>query len=147
MKILALWRPDNCANCGNALAIGTKAAWDAAGRTGRCLSCVGAVATTATPATRAAVPTAITAVDVLPSAQPPGAAPAEPGPHPPASTTAAGGSAQREYDRRSQRREATVRGRHPRLGGLLLALSNEPTSTRVWAQGAHAERAVAATLE
>ncbi|WP_459644524.1 nuclease-related domain-containing protein [Kineococcus sp. NUM-3379] len=33
------------------------------------------------------------------------------------------------------------------LGGLLLALSEEPASTRVWAQGAAGERAVGATLE
>ena len=40
-----------------------------------------------------------------------------------------------------------IRQQHPRLGGLLLALSNEPTSTRVWAQGAAGERAVAAKLD
>jgi hypothetical protein len=58
-----------------------------------------------------------------------------------------GGSAQREYDRRSQNRERRVRQAHPRLGGLLLALSAEPASTRVWAQGAAGERAVAAALD
>lgn len=40
-----------------------------------------------------------------------------------------------------------MRGAHPRLGGLLLALTSEPASTRVWAQGAAGERAVAAALE
>jgi hypothetical protein len=59
----------------------------------------------------------------------------------------AGGSAQAEYHRRVQRREETVRARHPRLGGLLLALSDEPIGTRVWAQGAAGERAVGTTLE
>ncbi|NHC12461.1 nuclease-related domain-containing protein [Motilibacter deserti] len=33
------------------------------------------------------------------------------------------------------------------LGGLILALTDEPTSTRVWAQGARGERAVGAKLE
>ena len=56
-------------------------------------------------------------------------------------------SAQREYDKRSARREQQIRQQHPRLGGLLLALSKEPTSTRVWAQGAAGERAVAAELD
>ena len=65
----------------------------------------------------------------------------------PSPVAAAGGSAQREYDRRSERREANVRSRHPRLGALLLSLSNEPVSTRVWAQGASGERAVAARLD
>jgi hypothetical protein len=40
-----------------------------------------------------------------------------------------------------------VRAAHPKLGGLLLALFNEPASTRVWAQGAGGERAVAAKLD
>jgi hypothetical protein len=60
---------------------------------------------------------------------------------------AAGRSAQAEYRRRSQNRERTIRSRHPKLGGLILALSNEPASTRVWAQGAAGERAVAAKLD
>ncbi len=58
-----------------------------------------------------------------------------------------GVSAQREYDKRSARREQQIRQQHPRLGGLLLALSKEPASTRVWAQGAAGERAVAAKLD
>jgi hypothetical protein len=62
-------------------------------------------------------------------------------------TGAGGVSAQREYDKRSTRREQRIRTQHPRLGGLLLALSKEPASTRVWAQGAAGERAVAARLD
>jgi len=58
-----------------------------------------------------------------------------------------GASAQREYDRRSARREQQIRTQHPKLGGLLLSLSKVPASTRVWAQGAAGERAVAAKLE
>ena len=60
---------------------------------------------------------------------------------------AGGASAQREYDKRVGRREQQVRTQHPKLGGLLLALSKEPVSTRVWAQGAAGERAVAAKLD
>lgn len=40
-----------------------------------------------------------------------------------------------------------MRERHPRLGGLLLALYDDPSSTRVWAQGAAGERAVAQKLD
>lgn len=58
-----------------------------------------------------------------------------------------GASAQREYDRRAALREQQIRTQHPKLGGLLLALSKEPASTRVWAQGAAGERAVAAKLD
>jgi len=61
-------------------------------------------------------------------------------------TPSAGASAQREFERRVQRRDQAVRAAHPKLGGLLLALFNEPASTRVWAQGASGERAIAAKL-
>lgn len=66
--------------------------------------------------------------------------------HPPTAGVG-GGSAQREHDRRVARRAARVRARYPRLGGLVLALTDEPSSTRVWAQGAAGERAVAALLD
>ena len=39
-----------------------------------------------------------------------------------------------------------MRARFPRLGGLILALTDEPASTRVWAQGANGEQAVAQTI-
>lgn len=44
-------------------------------------------------------------------------------------------------------REARVRGRHPKLGGLLLALVDDPMTTKVWAQGAEGERAVGERLD
>lgn len=111
-------------------------------RTVRCLSCA-----PPTTAATAPCPTDQPTVDVFPAPQQVAPTLAEPVLPQPASVALAGGSAQREYDRRSQRREATIRGRHPRLGGLLLALSTEPASTRVWAQGADGERAVAARLD
>jgi len=153
MKVLALRRADSCASCGAELPVGTKAAWDATARTVRCLP-----STTPTDdPTPTSPPTANKAGDVLEHVT--RVAPSDPNPPtapatvdrvaivtPPAAQ-AAGGSAQREYDKRRQRREAAVRSRHPRLGGLVLALSQEPTSTRVWAQGAQGERAVAAKID
>jgi hypothetical protein len=59
----------------------------------------------------------------------------------------AGESARREYHRRKDQREARVRERHPRLGGLILALSDEPQSTKAWARGAEGERRVAHMLD
>lgn len=58
----------------------------------------------------------------------------------------AGGSAQREYERRAIGRQERIRARHPRIGGLLLALVDDPATTKVWAQGAGGERAVGLTL-
>lgn len=119
VKLLALRRADTCANCSAELSAGAQAHWDATAKRILCLSCGPAVQPVALPPS----------VDMLPQ------------------SATAGGSAQREYVRRATQREQRVRERHPRLGGLLLALVDEPTSTRVWAQGAAGERAVGAALE
>ena len=61
--------------------------------------------------------------------------------------SAAGGSARREYERLKARREAHVRARHPRLGGLILAVTDEPQTTTNWAVGAEGERKLGAGLD
>ncbi|HSU74990.1 MAG TPA: NERD domain-containing protein, partial [Terrabacter sp.] len=48
----------------------------------------------------------------------------------------AGGSARREYERRRDARDQRVRERFPRIGGFLLAVTDEPQSTRAWDTGA-----------
>ena len=149
MKVLALRRAATCSGCGAHLDVGTKAAWDAADRTVTCLSCA---AGGPSPATTSTTSSTNDVVD-LPPAKAPLPTPPLPrlecplGHRSPKPNPAAGASAQREYDKRSQRREVAIRSRHPRLGGLVLALTNEPASTRVWAQGAHGERAVAAKID
>lgn len=60
---------------------------------------------------------------------------------------AAGESAAREYDRRRANREARIRSDHPHLGGLILALSDEPQHQRSWDRGRQGEEAVAEALE
>ena len=126
MKVLALRRPDVCSRCARPLPAGTKAAWDEVERRTYCLSCQTDPSTPPVP--RPLTPTAAVEVTLL-------------------QQVSGGVSAQREYDKRSARREQQIRQQHPRLGGLLLAVSKEPTSTRVWAQGAAGERAVAAKLD
>jgi hypothetical protein len=59
----------------------------------------------------------------------------------------AGSSLEQEYQRRRQARQNRVRGKSPRLGGLLLALSDEPASTKAFATGAEGERRIASRLE
>jgi hypothetical protein len=59
----------------------------------------------------------------------------------------AGASAQREFDRRHARRETTIRDNHPHLGELILALSDDPQSTRAWATGAEGEVALGRRLD
>jgi hypothetical protein len=126
MKVLTLRRRDECSGCRTALDAGTRALWDPAQRQVRCLPChEGRAALLEAPQ-----PSSADAATILPQ-QP----------------SAGGASAQREYDKRSARREHQIRTQHPKLAGLLLALSNEPASTRVWAQGAAGERAVASKLD
>jgi hypothetical protein len=65
----------------------------------------------------------------------------------PIDTGTAGASAQFEHDRRAANREARVRERFGRrFGGVLLALVDEPQSTRAWSKGALGERKLAAAL-
>ena len=59
----------------------------------------------------------------------------------------AGGSAAREWQRRHERREQDVRARYGKLGGVVLALSDDPHSTSAWAYGAKGERALGHLLD
>jgi hypothetical protein len=58
-----------------------------------------------------------------------------------------GASARREYERRSERRSAEVRVKHPRVGKAMLAVTSEPQSTRAWSIGADGEAKIGARLE
>ena len=59
----------------------------------------------------------------------------------------AGRSARQEHDRRAARREAAVKERWGnRIGGVVLALTDEPQSTRAWAAGARGEEKLAEAL-
>jgi hypothetical protein len=58
----------------------------------------------------------------------------------------AGASARREYERRRTKRQQDTRAKHPRLGGLILALQGTPQSENAWASGADGEQHVATRL-
>lgn len=58
----------------------------------------------------------------------------------------AGASARREYERRRDAREQRIRAEHPKLGGLILALSDDPQSTKAWERGAVGEELMAKRL-
>ena len=59
----------------------------------------------------------------------------------------AGASAKREYERRKNSRETRIRTAHPRAGGLILALSDDPQSTKAWATGARGEERLGHRLD
>lgn len=50
-----------------------------------------------------------------------------------------GASARREFERRRAQREDRVRTKHPKLGGFLLAISDDPQTTQAWNEGAIGE--------
>lgn len=58
----------------------------------------------------------------------------------------AGASARREGERRRARREQRTMKAHPRLGKLILAVSDEPQSVRSWSTGAVGEETLGAKL-
>jgi hypothetical protein len=59
----------------------------------------------------------------------------------------AGRSARREYEKRSDAREARIRANHPKIGGLLLAVSEEPQHIRAWDTGARGEERLGQRLD
>jgi Nuclease-related domain len=69
-------------------------------------------------------------------------------PTPPIDPGKAGASAQKEHDRRVDKRTVRVKEKYgPRLGGFILRVTDDPQSTRAWAKGAHGERKLADALE
>jgi len=137
-KVMRLRYAGTCAGCGAHLAAGVRAAYSGATKTVRCLPCLEphAAASPDAPATDLA-------------SDPTQALPKAPTPLPtlePVETGSAGSSARREYERRSAKREARIRDAHPRLGGLILALTDEPQSTTAWATGARGEEILGTRL-
>jgi hypothetical protein len=51
----------------------------------------------------------------------------------------AGASARREFERRKASREQRIRASHPKLGGFILAVTDEQQSTKAWDLGARGE--------
>jgi hypothetical protein len=122
-RLLRTRHPGRCAGCGTHLPAGCDAWWDAAAKTLTCLSCAWA------------------------AAEPDDTSPPANDHTTTIGSGTTGASAQREFDRRKEGRAKRVRADHPRIGGLILALTDEPQSTRAWAKGAEGERRVGERLE
>lgn len=123
-RLIRLRYPTSCATCGIALGARTSAWWDAEAKSARCDACASAAAPPSCPPVEQKQP------------QPEGTM-----------QSVAGASASREYERRKSKRETNIRARHPRIGGLMLALSEEPQSITAWAKGAEGERRLGAGLD
>lgn len=145
-----------CRGCAAALPVGHLAAYFRADRQVECIVCfeqspysdvtvqAGGDPTLVTAPT----PVAFASVDELHADHsPPQSADAELSGEVPLVAGTAGGSARREHERRVAKREARIRAAHPRLGGLILAISDEPQSTTAWERGAVGEEKLARTLD
>ena len=127
----------SCRSCVTRLPAGTLAVYDRAGKNVCCLSCFDSSGSAAEPAD-------------LPVANPPEPEHSgQPTTEEPAEIFrgTAGASARREHQRRKDKREAGIRQAHPHLGGLILALSDDPQSTQAWAVGARGEELLARRLD
>jgi len=123
-----------CRACGTALPAGETAVYERESKTVVCLACA------STPAPEGAAP---------PMESDAGPSPVEPDAPELERIVAgsAGASAQREYERRRAEREERVRTAHPKIGGFLLAVSDEPQSTTAWATGARGEELLGKRLD
>ena len=121
-RSIRLRYPAVCSVCGRDLPSGTNAFWSRAEGAATCLEC----------------PTA--AVDAAERSEVSNRpAPLDRG--------VAGGSGRREQAKRRERREQHARQKLGRFGGVYLALTNEPQSTRAWGVGAVGEEKLGAFLD
>jgi hypothetical protein len=117
-RILNLRRADVCVLCGTSIDAGTEAWWDAGTKTVACLACH----------RRTSQPPNSKEPDLLERGH-------------------AGASARREYERRRTSREASVRGAHRHIGGLLLWLQDAPQHETAFRTGELGEVAVGESLD
>lgn len=136
-KVMKLRYAGICSACGVDLPVRAEAVWDKTEKVVFCLDCIGPTAVAEfsprTGGSHVGPPTQVERPD-------PGS------PFQPERPDSAGGSAQAEHDRRRQRREARLEAQWGRLAGVAKFLSDDPQSTRAWAQGAEGERRLAAHL-
>lgn len=129
-----------CRECGTCIDAGTQAFYNRDSKTVSCVECdEGSIARPSVKSPEA--DSGLTAVVADPSK-----VDAEPAERPPFSEGEAGASARKEFERRHEVREKRVRERFPRAGGLILAFSGEPQSTRAWDVGAVGEEKLGGML-
>ena len=122
-KRMKLRYAGTCRLCGAELAARQEAIYERASKSVRCVECASVVEASEAPGD-----------EVQPQLSAP-------------QSGVAGASAQREYDRRKAKREQRIRFEHPKIGGLILALSDDPQTTRAWSSGAKGEFALAMRLD
>lgn len=147
-RLINLRYPGTCAICSASLPARTKAWWFAAIKQIVCTTCSPADAMPEPPIAPVEPPVAAAAEGAAeaPALRPPEPADAAPEGALLTMVGDAGASARREGSRRADRRERETLARHPRVGRLLLAVTDEPQSVRSWKKGAAGEEALGARL-
>jgi hypothetical protein len=120
-RIIRLRYKARCSVCGAELPPRTEAIWDREAKTATCVGCVEPSETKA---------------EVVPADGPKRLNRGQPG-----------ASAHRRYEHLHEKREKRIRERYGRVGGLYLAVSNEPQSTRAWRVGGSGEGKLGELLE
>jgi len=140
-----------CRDCGQPVAAGETAIYHRLSKNVQCLTCVEASAGVGRSAAPVEVvespPVPASPIVVMPEADVVAAEAVTVVMPEPVITGTAGASARREHERRAAKREARIRTAHPHLGGLIMALSDEPQPTRAWARGARGEELLAKRLD
>lgn len=127
-KSLVLKRDDKCSQCGANLPAGSRALWNQNNRTVLCSFHVGSTEQVVTSVvTENQVEQATANVDF------------DRGKY--------GASAMKEHDRRSDARRDRVIARSPRIGKLLLAIYDDPQSTKAWEKGSEGEVGIGKALD
>ncbi|MCU1447700.1 nuclease-related domain-containing protein [Cryobacterium sp.] len=128
-----------CRACGSAISAGTVAVYERESKTVTCVECTPHPTPAAQVAARPVVvpsPEALTVVELEQETE-----------HLEVFTGTAGSSARREHERRRDKRAMKIRDKHPHLGNLILAVTDDPQSTQAWAIGARGEEALGQRLD
>lgn len=134
-KNMRLRYAGTCCTCRMELAAGTQAIYDREAKKVACLDCA-AGSSSDTPVPGARTGLGVLVEDSNRDVEPAGVF-----------VGTAGASARRENERRKNKRETRIRHAHPLVGGLILALSDDPQSTRAWETGARGEELLGKRLD
>lgn len=128
-RTLTLRRDGKCSNCGIELSVGVEALWNPSKRIVWCLDHQTFEGEHLKhPVLRGPVGEEVSEIDTHERGK-------------------AGASAMAEHDRRAKKREDRVMARAPRIGKLLLAIYDDPQSTKAWEVGAEGEIAIGRYLD
>ena len=123
-KQMKLRYAGTCRVCGTELPARAEAIYERSTKTVRCLSC-----SPANPAPPVEPSPSVEPIPLVEQVEAPA----------PIDIGTPGASARREYEHRQAKRETRIREKHPKLGGLILAMSDDPQSTTAWNTGALGE--------